>query len=413
MRLYLLVGLFPAVVHFSLHGQVLGCTDPLANNFNTSATQNDGTCTYQLISLDALQSWDLPTEVLETSGLASWDNYTWTHNDNSETKLHRLDTTAGTVSLNTVQLNGLINHDWEELKVDDAYIYIADVGNNGNGNRQDLHILRIERASWISGNPVVDTIRFSYALQSDFSGTGPNASDFDCEAFITTPDSIFLFTKEWNSNKTTLYALPNSPGNHVAQWRGEMDVQGLITGATSLLNNQLIILVGYTETLMPFFYLLYDFNQTKFFGGNKRKVMMNLPFHQVEGITTTNGTDILVSNEKFQQSILTVNQKLHRFNLSSLLSNHLNPSNASLTSLTENVPIHIFPNPVTSEVFIEVKDWLIGEKLSVFNQKGAVLIEQVITSPSFKLDCSTWPNGTYLVQISGQERTAVKCIVSR
>jgi hypothetical protein len=413
VRFYLLFCLFSASVHLSLYGQVTGCTDPLANNFNSSATQNDGTCTYSLLSLDAIQSWPLPTEVLETSGLASWDNFTWTHNDNSETFLHGLDTAGGVISVTTVPLAGIINHDWEELKVDEAYIYVADVGNNGNGNRQDLHVLRIERSSWNSGSPLIDTIRYSYALQTDFSGTGPNATDFDCEAFITTADSIFLFTKEWNTNKTSLYALPNAPGNHVAEWRGELDVQGLITGATSLLNDQLIILVGYTETLMPFFYLLYDFNETQFFSGNKRKVMMNLPFHQIEGVTTTNGTEVLVSNEKFQQSILTVNQKLHRFDLSSVLSNYLNPSSASLNALKEAVPLHIFPNPVTSEVFIEVQPYLVGEKMSVLNAKGITVFEQEITTPSFKLDCSSWAAGTYHIQISGHEGAAVKCVVSR
>jgi hypothetical protein len=404
---------FTLLLNQYILAQVMGCTDPLANNFNASATLNDGTCAYSTISLDALQSWELPVEVIETSGLEFWDNKIWTHNDNSETQLHGIDTTGGTIVLTSIQLNGLLNHDWEELKVDDSYIYIADVGNNGNGNRQDLHLLRIERTSLNSGVPIIDTIRFSYSQQTNFSGTGANATDFDCEAFITTADSIFLFTKEWNSNKTSLYALPNAPGNYVAQWRGELDVQGLVTGATYLLDDQLVLLVGYTETLMPFFYLLYDFDQTHFFSGNKRKVLMNLPFHQIEGVTTSNGTDVLVSNEKFQQSILTVNQRLHRFNLSSLLSSYLSPSQAALPTKVNVSSIQVFPNPMQSEVNIEIANHLIGRKLKVFNDKGSIQLEEKVTSTQFKLDCSSWPNGSYLIQLSGEEESPIKVVVQR
>jgi hypothetical protein len=158
---------------------------------------------------------------------------------------------------------------------------------------------------------------------------------------------------------------------------------------------------------------LYDFDQTHFFSGNKRKVLMNLPFHQIEGVTSANGTDVLVSNEKFQQSILTVNQKLHRFDLSSVLSNYLNPSTASLTKLPENALLHIFPNPITSEVFIEVKPYLVGEKMSVSNARGNIVFEQEIIAPSFKLDCSSWATGTYHIRIVGHKGAAVKCVVSR
>lgn len=413
LRLTFSISLFFLSFSIFVRAQILGCTDPLAANYDISATQNDGSCTYTLSSVAVLQSWDLPSEVVETSGLASWDNAIWTHNDNTDTKLYALDTSSSIVTLSELQLTDLTNHDWEEIKVDDMFIYLADVGNNANGNRQDLQILRIDRTSLSVGNPQVDTIHFSYSEQVNFLGSGPNATDFDCEAFITTVDSIFLFTKEWNSNKTTMYALPNMPGNYVAQKRGELDVQGLITGATSMLDDQLIILVGYTESLMPFFYLLYDFDQTDFFGGNKRKVPINLPFHQIEGVTTSNGISVLVSNEKFQQSTITINQKLHCFDLTSFLMNYLNPSSLEINAPIEVDAIHVFPNPVTGDTYIQVAESLIGKSFVVSSELGDVLLEHEITSSLSCIDFSFLPCGVYQIVISGKPQRAFKFVVQR
>jgi len=53
-----------------------------------------------------------------------------------------------------------------------------------------LNILRIDKNSILAKTPVVDTILFSYSLQTDFSPAGPNNTNFDCEAFVVSNDSI-------------------------------------------------------------------------------------------------------------------------------------------------------------------------------------------------------------------------------
>lgn len=307
---------------FNVHAQVTGCTDPLSVNYNPAATINDGSCNYTAASVSPVASIGLPAAVVETSGLISWNGLLFTHNDNSDTKLYALDPATGAV-VQTINLPGVTNVDWEDIAQDDDYIYIGDFGNNSNGNRTNLKIYKIEKASLLSGSPIINTINFSYSNQGSFTATGGNNTDFDCEAFIVSENNIYLFTKQWVSKKTSVYSLPKNPGTHVASIDTTYNVNGLITGATYLKDKQLVVLTGYSPLMQPFLYLMYGFDGNNFFSGNNRKVTVPLSFHQFEGIATVNGLDYYVTNEKLSQSFLNVAQKLHRFDLRPYLEDYL------------------------------------------------------------------------------------------
>lgn len=299
------------------------CNDPLASNYNPSSAFNDGSCIYNSSSITPDSSWILPEALSESSGLIIWDGKIWTHNDNSDTNLYAFDITNINSYL-SYPLNGIENTDWEEISQDDNYIYIGDFGNNSNGNRDDLKIYRIEKSSILTDTQVIDTIHFKYSTQTDFSSKGPNNTDYDCEAFLVTSDSIFLFTKQWVSQKTSIYSLPKQPGNYVANYKSTFNVMGLITGATFMESEKLVVLCGYTTILQPFIYLLYDFRDNDFFSGNKRKIPLNLSFHQIEGIATEDGLKYFISGEYFSYSTVTVPQKLHMIDLTEYLHNYLN-----------------------------------------------------------------------------------------
>src|SRR5690554_7902727 len=106
----------------------------------------------------------------------------------------------------------------------------------------------------LNNSPAVESINFSYSDQIDFTPQETNTTDLDCEAFIVKTDSIFLFTKQWNEQKTSIYALPKSPGTYVAQHKITIDVEGLITGANSIESNKTFTLCGCFTTLPPFIY---------------------------------------------------------------------------------------------------------------------------------------------------------------
>lgn len=306
----------------TLQAQVPGCTDPLSKNYNPQATLNDGSCEYKMTKVKPITSVKLSDEVNETSGLTYWNGHLYTHNDDTYTTLYALDTLTGTIH-HTFEIPGVTNRDWEEITQDSSYVYIGDFGNNHNGSRIDLHIIRLAKDSLITGNPVAELINFTYSDQVMDTIKGGDRTDFDCEAMIVSGDSIYLFTKQWNSKRTSLYALPKAPGTHIAQLKATHNVDGLITGATYMQDEQLVVLTGYSKTLKPFFYLLYGFNGTDFFSGNKRKINIRLPFHQIEGITTTNGLDFYITNENFESWPVKVKQKLHKFDLRPYLQHFL------------------------------------------------------------------------------------------
>ena len=319
----LLVIIFAVLVQ-NLQAQTKGCTDPLAKNYNLAAKMNDGSCIYDTVIVSPVKSWDLSQSLVETSGLICWNHKLWTHNDDTDINLYAFDTNAVGMP-EAYPLTGTKNIDWEELAQDSVYIYVGDFGNNAKGNRTDLKIYRITKSSILSKKPVVDTIRFTYQKQTSLQASPANKTNFDCEAFVVGKDSIYLFTKEWSTFKTSVYTLPKQPGAYMARYQSDCDIQGLVTGATYLESRKLIVLSGYLGTSQPysFLYLLYDFNDNHFFSGNKRKILLNLIYNQTEGITTENGLQYYVSNELFKKSIFTSTQKLHIIDLAFYLKPYL------------------------------------------------------------------------------------------
>lgn len=241
-----------------------GCTDSLARNYNAAATTNDGSCIFDTLSLSPDASFLLDSALDETSGLAYWQGQLWTHNDDTDTALYALDTLDGSI-LGIYPLPGVRNFDWEELSQDSLYFYLGDFGNN-RGNRLDLHILRIEKQSLLSGNPQIDSIAFAYEDQTDFT-IALNDNNYDCEALVLSRDSIYLFTKRWVDLRSFVYRLPKEPGSYQAELLDSFDAQGLITGAYYDEDLRLLALCGYSPFLQPFVYSCYDFGGKYFFFG--------------------------------------------------------------------------------------------------------------------------------------------------
>jgi hypothetical protein len=314
--------LFFCLIVSSANAQISGCTDPLSKNYNPKATVNDGSCLYKNLKIKPEYSKILSDSIQETSGLIAFDNLLWTHNDDHDKTIYGLDS-LGKIQKKII-LDKTINHDWEEISQDDTHLYIGDFGNNASGNRTDLHILKIDKKSFLEGNPKIETISFHYSDQADLSGKKGNTTNFDCEAFIVSKDSIYLFTKQWNASKSNIYVLPNQSGDHVAQLKDTLDTQGLVTGATYLEHEKIIVLCGYSKVGKPFLYLLYDYKNTDFLSGNKRRIDLKLPFHQIEGIATKDGLHYYLTNEALvRKPIINVIQQIHCFDLSLLLDSSL------------------------------------------------------------------------------------------
>ncbi|HRE76314.1 MAG TPA: T9SS C-terminal target domain-containing protein [Flavobacterium sp.] len=311
MKFQLLIILFCWITFQNTTSAQSGCTDVLARNYDVNAIENDGSCCYKRLKIKKFNSVILSDTLNETSGLVEWENQLYTHNDDTDLNLYQLDK-KGSIT-KKIKLNGVKNKDWEELTQDKTHFYLGDFGNNASGNRTDLTIYKIAKDS-LFDNPKIEIITFSYPEQTDFTKQKSNTTNFDCEAFIATENELILFTKQWKNKHSAVYRLPKNPGNYSAEYITSLKVKGLITGATFVEEKNLIALCGHNKKLKPFLYLITDLKDFNFEKANQRKIKLKLPFHQIEAISSTNGIDFYITNERFSRKIIgTVKQQFISF----------------------------------------------------------------------------------------------------
>lgn len=331
-----------AGIALKAYDQIPGCTDPLSNNYNPSATINDGSCTYNITSYTAAIKVDpLTDSLLESSGLQMAGNFLWSFNDRGGTAtLYRIDTVTNTL-LQRVILQGATNVDWEDIAFDGTNFYIGDFGNNANGARTNLKIYKFPFSAipnYVS-NPVVimpaaqiETINFSYSDQPQPPvATTLNNTKFDCEAMIVDNGRIHLFTKNWIDLNSTHYIINSTAaGTYIATPSETLATNYLVTAADKVAGQNIITLLGYSNTGTGNHYLhvLSNYSGENYFSGNKRRI--DLPdasiMGQSEGISFRQGKYGYISNEKFIRMVgpftITVNQKLRAFDISSFVGDY-------------------------------------------------------------------------------------------
>lgn len=393
--------------------QVCGCTDPLALNYDSTATINNGECMYTPTIVYSTIVGPLDSLLEGSSSLICWGNDFWTFNDHGDSCLYHIDAASAAV-LETLCMNGIHNYDMEEVSQDSLYLYLGDVGNN-NGFRQDLHILRISKEALLNQTLEVDTIWFSYEDQTDFTYQ-PQATDFDCEAFVVSKDSIYLFTKQWISMQTTIYVFPKTPGTHVARRRATYDADGLITGATYLPEYRLVALCGYefdmanySSLFHPFIVLLYDFQEDNFFSGNKRRLDLEYStWAQVEAIASHNALDFYITNERFTTTLSDVTidlpAMLRRLDLRDYLLPYLTGTGYTTIQPPAAEDFLIYPNPATDRIHLDCPSDFYGAEYMIFNVQGQKVMGGVLNDNTIMLKDHTIPAGIYFLVLQKKER---------
>lgn len=190
----------------------------------------------------------LKSPLIESSGLACIDKKLYTHNDsgNSST-LYKLDTLGSLVQQTTFE--NITNTDWEAMTHDDRYVYIGDFGNN-MGNRKDLKIYKLPIDQRADAHARFETLAISYAAQTDFSKRKQQHA-YDLEAMVAIEDKIYLFSKDWSSLQTTIYALDKNSGTHLLHATATLPVRSLVTDATYNGRNR-VVLTSYDSGLQPY-----------------------------------------------------------------------------------------------------------------------------------------------------------------
>ena len=389
-----------------------GCTDPQATNYDPGATENDGSCSYPGASYTAQLIAQLPDELVETSGLAYWGGQLWTHNDGGNPKrIYRIDTLTGAI-LQSVKIDNAGNQDWEDMAESDTHLYVGDFGNN-SGDRTNLTIYKIDKADLAAAGTTevqAELITFNYADQTDFT-PGNNDTDYDCEAFFYDEGNLHLFSKNWNDKQTRHYTLPTVAGNFTAQLVETYDVSGLITGG-DISPDGVVALVGYTSVGGMFMWLLYDYQGTDYFSGNKRRISLGnaLNMSQMEAVVYKEGSAGFISAESFDNLLP---QKLFRMNTGEYTQGVV--TSATLPTLQDRA-VSVYPTPVEDTLYIEAP--LAGGTqvpYAIVDLLGRTQLEGRLrfSSQRATIGVQSLLPGMYFVLLRGSDHTLVRRVVRR
>ncbi|CAA6801590.1 MAG: Unknown protein [uncultured Sulfurovum sp.] len=258
----------------------------------------------------------LPNSIKETSGLIKLDNRLWTFNDSGgKAALYQINERNGDI-VKSISIQNAKNKDWEDIAYDDNYVYIADVGNN-KGNRKDLKIYKIPRAALRTEKSVkAEVINFNYSDQKNFTSR-PQKHNYDCEAITVNNGKIYLFSKNWQDNKTRLYELSTQVGKHTAKHISTFNIQGMVTAASINKELDILLLTTYSSLLNVNVWAFSNYRANDFFSGNRKRLnFKNALQGQVEGITFIDNYKAYMSSEAFSKYIFSFDPTLYELDFS-------------------------------------------------------------------------------------------------
>lgn len=316
---------------------------------------------------------ELPQDVSETSGLLFYNNHIITHNDSGgAAALFEIDTVSREIT-RTVTITNATNTDWEAISQDEDYIYVGDFGNN-LGTRQDLTIYRVAKADYLDNDTATaEAISFSYEDQTDFTDTGN--SDWDAEAFFVLEDEFIILTKQWKSEGSIAYAVPKMLGSHIATRRDAVANIGLVTDADYDATDGTLLVLGYSNFLIPFA-RIYSITATTIFPDEFAAVLIEIGLAQVEGVTNDGLGNYFISSELFTRQSPNITSLSRLFKFSKEEEVQPEPEPAPEPE----------PNPLPKEN---------EEELLIFNALGTGEIRYVINSENNI-------NGTRIYDINGK-----------
>ena len=350
-----------------------GCADPSANNYDPTASINNGSCTYSPVYYTPPERVS-PLDIIlkETSALQFASGSLWSLNDSDgEAAIYRIDTLSSK-TIQKVIIGGATNIDWEDLAFDGTHLFIGDFGNNANGARNNLRIykIRLDLIPDYETMPVftipsasVDKIDFIYNDQPlPLVAVPLNSTKYDCEAMIIDNGRIHLFTKNWIGDSTAHYVIhETSAGNKVAFKIEALKTNYLVTGADKFPGQDTIILLGYQVSgfYNHFFHILSGYHSDSLFNGNKKRIDLPgaLIMGQAEGITFRNSEYGYISNERIASPVV-ITQKLRSFNLNDFVGPAVLALNLKSLGVTTKNALHEIRgefNTATTHVELQIK----------------------------------------------------------
>lgn len=257
------------------------------------------------------QKFKLPKKIKESSGLIKVDGKLWTFNDSGgKAELYQISEKNGRI-LKTLKITNARNVDWEDIAFDDSYVYIGDIGNN-RGNRKNLKVYKIPRASLRTQKRVrAEVISFAYSDQKEFRSR-PHKNNYDCEAMVAHNGKLYLFSKNWQNQKTRLYELSSQAGKHKAKYLSTFNTDGMVTGASLNEEMDILLLTTYSPLLSVEVWAFTNYQNSHFFKGDKKRLNFKNPLQgQIEGVTFNGNYQAYLSSEAFSKYIFSFDASLY------------------------------------------------------------------------------------------------------
>ncbi|MFA8450946.1 MAG: T9SS type A sorting domain-containing protein [Bacteroidales bacterium] len=250
------------------------------------------------VSKQLIHEFNFSSKLNEISGVINWRNKLWAINDKgNKAKIYGIDPVSQKID-QVISIDNAENIDWEDITQDDNCIYIGDFGDN-KGKRDDLCILKIfKKEIPFAGNIKVSAkkILFSY---TDRPENIEGKHNFDCEAFISKGEYLYLFSKNRENYKTSCYQISKNEGLYNITAFSVFPINALVTGADYNPNTEELILVGYTKKYsVPFIAVFWDFVDDNFFHGKNYKVdFIYNKGRQLEGVCFKEKRNLYLSCE--------------------------------------------------------------------------------------------------------------------
>ena len=194
-----------------------------------------------------LEENNLSDELKETSGLyCPQIGSAFTVNDSGNTPIiFNIDSSGKIMDKKLISAK---NTDWEAITGDSQYFYIGDVGNN-KGKRKFVQIHIVPKKvtpKKDSESSTNDTSLNLFYINNSINNNEYLNHDYDAETLINLDDSLFLFSKSWNSGTLFIYQLNKIEATQYVDPVSEiMGLPGVITGGDFDRKNNQFILVGY------------------------------------------------------------------------------------------------------------------------------------------------------------------------
>ena len=256
---------------------------------------SDGQEKQEYESAIVLESIVLPKVINETSGLEIQNEVFITHNDSGGEPVIYFFNLNGEIT-NSIKLEEesfweVYNNDWEDIAMDESYLYIGDSGNN-YGNRKNLNIVITDH---LNGFKKVGEINFSYALQEDFKSR--NKHPYDAEALIVVDDQLVLFSKNREALTTELFLIPKQAGDYELTSVKSFDANALITGGDYNEALKLVVLVGYDRARNQYLFTLQNFNLNSLDQVEMNRLELPLKGKQIEAIKIIDANTFWITSE--------------------------------------------------------------------------------------------------------------------